>query len=321
MDLEGCRVCGGRFKSKLGLDGNIYGRCENCGSLIKIMNEADYGAIDVTYDPGNLLKTDDVSELKRELRIEERRAVLASALDRLQRAPDDSRRPRLLDIGCGMGAFLLAGRELGFDVQGVEPSESHSRIGRDVFGLPIATAYFRREDFEPQSFDIVILSHVIEHLFDPRRALADIADLVRPGGLIMVMTPNAESSSALLSGAAWSMLAPDDHVTMLSPRAARALTPSDFDVSIWTSEYSWQPVVDLLQAVRALWRRRKVSATPDSEGHASHQGFSRTANMIESNGLVRLALTLASAPLWLFNKISGRGACLVAQYRRKAAAA
>jgi 2-polyprenyl-3-methyl-5-hydroxy-6-metoxy-1,4-benzoquinol methylase len=61
----------------------------------------------------------------------------------------------LLDIGCGMGGFLLAGQELGMEVLGIDPSRDHSRVAKEIFGLPVLNDYFTVTGIALRKFDLM----------------------------------------------------------------------------------------------------------------------------------------------------------------------
>jgi 2-polyprenyl-3-methyl-5-hydroxy-6-metoxy-1,4-benzoquinol methylase len=99
-------------------------------------------------------------------------------------------RGRLLDIGAGRGELLQAAIEAGWSAVGIEPSASFAeQISRH------SQAEVRQDSledchFESESFDVVILSAVLEHLYDPSRTIGEIARILRPGGVLFLDVPN-----------------------------------------------------------------------------------------------------------------------------------
>jgi SAM-dependent methyltransferase len=98
---------------------------------------------------------------------------------------------RVLDVGCGNGGLLLALRERGFrSLVGMDPSEGCvTRMQQQ--GLEAFRGWLG--DLAPgqQKFDLIILSHVLEHLLEPRPALASLQVLLAPGGRVYIETPDA----------------------------------------------------------------------------------------------------------------------------------
>jgi len=113
---------------------------------------------------------------------------------------------RVLDVGCAGGAFPKAAHDLGFDVVGVEPSTWLAEQGRSFYGLDIRSGLLQDQDFPDQSFDLISLWDVIEHLPDAHAVVRDIHRLLRPGGYLIVNSPDYGSLARKLLGPKWPML-------------------------------------------------------------------------------------------------------------------
>jgi 2-polyprenyl-3-methyl-5-hydroxy-6-metoxy-1,4-benzoquinol methylase len=139
-------------------------------------------------------------------------------------------RGRLLDVGCGIGFFVKAARDAGWDAHGSEISPVAVRLGRERLDLSTLHAG-RVEDagFSPGSFDAITLWDVIEHVTDPVALLAGLRRLLRPGGLLFVQTPNVAfhlrraRALQLLRGGdeSLNMLEVKDHLNDFTPRSLR----------------------------------------------------------------------------------------------------
>lgn len=92
---------------------------------------------------------------------------------------------RLLDIGAGRGWLVATARQAKWDAVGIDSSEASARLsGGNVTTRPL-------EDIEPNSFDVVTLMDVIEHVSDRKRILHAAARVLVDGGIAMVRVPNA----------------------------------------------------------------------------------------------------------------------------------
>lgn len=103
---------------------------------------------------------------------------------------------RLLDVGCAEGTFLhlFRSRLPGWEIRGVEPSETFSVFARDHYGLSgVVNGSVRELHHWPESsFDLVTANHLLEHLLDPNELFVLARRLLRPGGLLFVDAPDAE---------------------------------------------------------------------------------------------------------------------------------
>jgi 2-polyprenyl-3-methyl-5-hydroxy-6-metoxy-1,4-benzoquinol methylase len=108
---------------------------------------------------------------------------------------------RVLDIGSGYGFFRVALGAAGFEHDGLEVSDFARRVASDSYGLSTygGTLEEHWEDWALR-YDAVTLFDLIEHLVDPERALAQIASVLRPGGVLGVKTPNLDCPEARVFG-------------------------------------------------------------------------------------------------------------------------
>ena len=137
-------------------------------------------------------------------------------------------RGRLLDVGCATGYFLNAAR-LSFEPYGVEPSRWAAQYARDKLGLNVRQGSLEEADFPAGSFDVITLNDVIEHLTDPRGSLTQLHRLLRPQGLLYIVTPNIDGLSARLLRGSWWGLRPA-HLYYFSTRTlAEMLTQVGFE--------------------------------------------------------------------------------------------
>jgi SAM-dependent methyltransferase len=95
----------------------------------------------------------------------------------------------LLEVGCGPGYFLAELKALGWRVLGLEVSEFAAKVGREKLGIEIRIGHLERRTFEPDSFDVVFMGDVLEHLPRPRESLEAIRSWLRPGGIVAIAVP------------------------------------------------------------------------------------------------------------------------------------
>lgn len=96
--------------------------------------------------------------------------------------PDFAEPGRMLDIGCGVGAFLLETRNRGWDTRGVEINPDAAKLGCDRHGLDIFCGTIEDAKYETSSFDYIRSNHSFEHISDPNSTLAEVRRLLKPTG-------------------------------------------------------------------------------------------------------------------------------------------
>lgn len=146
------------------------------------------------------------------------RAIIDAGMRHLPKPRPDQ---RLLDVGCGNGGFLLRARSAGWDVVGVDfdpkAVETAREKGLNVFlgGIEVFV------DAEESQFDVITLSHVIEHVHDPNYMLRECFRLIKPGGYLWIETPILNAEGHRLYGENWRGLEPPRHIVIFTEYSLR----------------------------------------------------------------------------------------------------
>jgi SAM-dependent methyltransferase len=184
-----CPLCGGSAHRPLfEKQGFTFVRCEDC-RLVFVNPQVRE---DVVLSEYRTAETNDlwfdVLTSERQLALD--RAKFGEVLDLLEPYRGGG---RLLDVGCSIGLFLDLARERGWDGVGIEFAPRALAYAREEYGLDVLDVPLEEAGFEPESFDGVGLLSVLEHTNEPRRMLADVARVLRPGGAVYIVVPNVES--------------------------------------------------------------------------------------------------------------------------------
>jgi 2-polyprenyl-3-methyl-5-hydroxy-6-metoxy-1,4-benzoquinol methylase len=213
-----CACCGGSvFKPALDCENFSFVRCVSCGLVqrnpqpvrdeIIARYSAVYGNDYLSYELEN-----EAAFLKLQ-QLALRDAKFDELEKKLFRAKEP---PSLLDAGCATGALLADLRDRGWRVTGVEisPCAQYARKERrlDVRNIPL-----EENKFPQGSFDVVLASHLIEHINDPASFLPEVNRVLREGGRVFITTPNISGFQARLYGGQWRS-AIFDHLYLFSAR-------------------------------------------------------------------------------------------------------
>jgi SAM-dependent methyltransferase len=168
----------------------------------------------------------------------------------------------ILDVGCGDGVFLSC-MSNDWSKQGLEPSASGASLARRK-NLEVAHATL---DTAPMHYeaDVVSALDVIEHVIDPHHFVESFKRHLRPRGVVLLLTGDADSYPAKIAGPRWSYLRWCGHISVFSQSGLRKLLESHgFEILAWSrcehpsspGAFAWWRVHLLEPARRVLGRNR-----------------------------------------------------------------
>jgi SAM-dependent methyltransferase len=216
---------GGRaHREGLGVECDVW-RCDQCSLIFPNPMPVPIGGLAQHYG----MNADDYFEHHDV----DTKSLAASSL--LRRAEElTGGKGRLLDIGTGRGELLLAARLEGWEPVGIEPSASFAEHTMKHSSLEIRSMAVEECGFDSNNFDVVVLSAVLEHLYNPDQTIREVSRILRPGGALFLDVPNevglyfrVGNLYQRLRGRDWVVnTAPTFspfHVFGFSPRSLRAL--------------------------------------------------------------------------------------------------
>jgi ubiquinone/menaquinone biosynthesis C-methylase UbiE len=142
-----------------------------------------------------------------------RKRKLRTAAVRLNRIARylDNRRPKLLDVGCSLGATIEQAGRCGWDAHGVDISEDAVQYCRDR-GLASTVTAGLALPFPDRTFDVLTAWHVIEHVPDVAVTLAEWRRVLKPGGLLVIETPDTSCVKVKWRGARYKNFWKAEHI-------------------------------------------------------------------------------------------------------------
>jgi len=228
-ERPGCPSCGSADAIDLHevLDHSVSGecfhlvRCGGCG-LIRTADAPPREAIGPYYrSEAYVSHTDSARGLVNWLYHRVRRFTVAGKRRMAERVVG-GRTGRVLDYGCGTGAFLAAMRDAGWDVTGLEPDETARANAARLHGLDVSPPEALKA-LPDGCFEVVTLWHVLEHVHDLQGTLAHLSRVLAPGGRIFIAVPNPLSLDAAHYGTAWAAWDVPRHLWHFTPAALQGL--------------------------------------------------------------------------------------------------
>jgi ubiquinone/menaquinone biosynthesis C-methylase UbiE len=115
----------------------------------------------------------------------------------------DPKGKKLLDIGTGPGYLLECAREVGFDCRGTEISSESAEDAEKKFPGKIHSGNLREANYPDNFFDVVTMTDILEHLSNPPETLAEVRRILKPGGNLLIISPNSNSWTRKIFGKRW----------------------------------------------------------------------------------------------------------------------
>lgn len=213
-----CPICGNTKKRKYwAMPGYRLARCAKCEMVW------DY------FPPDNLLPQYDKSYFNNDnskggyanyfegMRIN--RKTFYERLNKIEKKL--GRKGRLLDIGCALGDCLREAKKLGWvDARGLEVSKYAYNFAKKR-GLDIKKGLLRENRFKKNYFDVVAYQDVLEHIKDPVDELRYVYKLLKPGGIVYIVTPDVGGFWKKILGPLWYHYKPIEHVSYFSKKTIR----------------------------------------------------------------------------------------------------
>ena len=190
LEAVACDLCGERRARPFARRKEMQVvRCLGCG-LVYVSPRLDAEALRRHYNTGESSRI----EYYLDVEAADRRSF-AEVLDRAERLVP---RGDLLDIGPNVGTGMAVARERGWRVHGVEINAEAARYCREARGLDVIAGTLEPETYPPGRFDVVLMGDVIEHVASPKELMRTVARVLRPGGAVLVSTPDISGWAARL---------------------------------------------------------------------------------------------------------------------------
>lgn len=221
LEDAGCEVCGSSHRRRLmEMRGFTFQTCLDCTHVYV----SPRVRADLLLDMASRLEHDDDQNDFLEIQ-----KIFAAPICHLLRLRASGN--RLLDLGFGRGHIMRLAGAYGFEVYGMDSSSHLVRQLEPEFGKRVCRGTLGVDPIPWDSFDVIVLSHVVEHLADPARILSEVATKLAPDGLLYVAVPNIASMQFRVFGKQWDAINPMVHLQYFNEESlAKLLETSGFGI-------------------------------------------------------------------------------------------
>jgi 2-polyprenyl-3-methyl-5-hydroxy-6-metoxy-1,4-benzoquinol methylase len=129
---------------------------------------------------------------------------------------------KILDVGCGTGAFLYAMQTSGWQITGLEPDETARTKAKQLYGMEVYDSKMLFSFF-PNAFNAITLWHVLEHVHDLQNYIEQLKKILTPNGRLFIALPNYTSYDQNVYKAYWAAYDVPRHLYHFSPRSMKKL--------------------------------------------------------------------------------------------------
>jgi 2-polyprenyl-3-methyl-5-hydroxy-6-metoxy-1,4-benzoquinol methylase len=143
---------------------------------------------------------------------------------------------KILEIGCGSGFLLQSLHDYGYNVSGIEPSFKAVELARNK-GLNVYCDIFPSKLLKDKKFDLIIMSHVLEHIKDTTEIINEVKNHLNPGGLFLLIQTNYEGIVPRLKKDNWYAWVPEQHYWHFTPKGLTKLLEKE-EFKVLKTEYS-----------------------------------------------------------------------------------
>ena len=184
---------------------------------------------------------------------------------------------RVLDIGCSVAYGLSLFKEKGWAALGLDPSSQCAELSNKFYGVRVITSAFSMDILKSERpFDLIILSHVLEHLVSPQEMIADILELLSENGLLYIEVPNLLRPFVPMGYFSF------EHLNYFTPVSlASIMGANGFSVDFLATFDNSAEVAPFYPVIASTWK--KATRSPDPLMNDYDAAFSTVKNYVETS--------------------------------------
>lgn len=258
-------LCGGTYVPAFIKNGYTIIKCTSCG-LYSLETYDDYDKFIKEFYTAGYFDASEEDKVGYADYSKEEPLIRKNARAYLKRINKLKPSGKLLDVGCAEGFSTDEARRMGYDVWGIDVSSYAVNQAKKLLGDRVTAVPLHEARFEDNTFDVVIMFDIIEHLVDPRTDLQGINQALKPNGLLVLCTGDVESLYARIVKTHYHFFAPPFHLHFFSVKTiTMLLKQSGFKIIKIEKRGKWFSfpyAIRVLQNMNLpLWQRIFQSST------------------------------------------------------------
>lgn len=232
MSKKECLICAHEMVAVFEVNDFLVGECPNC-KFLAILNDIELSSLEKIYSREYYTQVPD-----RYIQITKQQHDLwARRLQLIKRFQQPGMGNRILDIGCGTGAFLDIAMKQGWDAYGTEISPTAIEFAAEKIGINRLSTDLFSIDESANSFDVVCMWAMIEHVANPIAYIKKAYTLLKPNGILTLATVNTNSWNHQMFNKRWRYFIPPEHLVYFNTQNIQIfLTQNNFtplSISTW----------------------------------------------------------------------------------------
>lgn len=283
-------------------------KCNNC-ALHYINPRPNLQEIGQYYVQDNYWGRDFTKNEKRNDKKERRDAYqyVYTYIDRVKK------KGTILDIGAGTGLFLSYFKEKGWNIDGVELSKEAVFYAKKRFNVRLKNGDFLEFPFKNNTYDVITLNGVLEHLHTPHETLEKAAKVLKKDGIIIISVPNVESVGRFLFGRHWLAWMVPRHLYHFSPKTiSDMLDRSGFTIREIRHDYWAHNYYTIFNSLRYAQSPRF-----EKKAHGGLQQHTKTPAFSLKKTIGKLVGVMLATSVALIEPLIGKGEILIVYAEKK----
>lgn len=251
-----CYLCQTEVKKLLHKNGYDIYKCPNCNLGMTDLHERYIEFVGKQYDKGYFNGRESSGAY---VNYKEDKPQIVKNLEKfLAQIKKYKTKGKLLDVGCALGFFVELAMMEGYDAYGFDPANYAVTEARNLVGdKRITQGTIQDVEYEKNTFDVITLCDVFEHLGDPSEDLKKIFSWLKDDGIVLIATGDSDSLAAKTLGRRWTFYIPPQHLFFFDKRnLSRLLSDTGFAPFKWFSIGKWLTLRYLLHLGRTTGESR-----------------------------------------------------------------